>query len=82
MSSLNRNIIFPGVPQSLLQLPQQQQLPQITALPPLPQITAPPQPPINISFDNMFGGLNSVMMDSMMPKEYGFKSSSYSDIHN
>jgi hypothetical protein len=74
MSSLNRNIIFPGVPQSL---PPPPQLPQITAPPQLPQITAPPQPPINISFDNMFGGLNSMMMESMMPKEYGFKSNSY-----
>jgi hypothetical protein len=77
MSSLNRNIIFPGVPQSLPQLTPPPQLPQITAPPVLPQITAPPQPPINISFDNMFGGLNSMMMDSMTPREYGFKSNSY-----
>ena len=33
----------------------------------------PQQQPINISFDNMFGG----MMDSMMPREYGFRSQSY-----
>jgi hypothetical protein len=71
MSSLNRNIIFPGVPQSL---PPPPQLPQITAPPPLPQITAPPQPPINISFDNMFGGM---LENMMMPREYGYKSQSY-----
>ena len=80
MSSLNRNIIFPGVPQSL---PPPPQLPQILPPPQLPQIMPPPpqQQPINISFDNMFGGLNSMMMnsmmDSMMPREYGFKSNSY-----
>jgi hypothetical protein len=57
-----------GVPQSLPQLPQ------ITAPPQLLQITAPPQPPINISFDNMFGGM---LENMMMPREYGYKSQSY-----
>ena len=71
MSSLNRNMFFPGTPQSL---PPPPQLPQILPPPHLPQIMPPPlQQPINISFDNMFGG----MMDSMMPREYGFKANSY-----
>jgi hypothetical protein len=73
MTSLNRNIIFPGVPQSLPPLPQitaPPQLPQLTAPPQLPQLTAPP---VNISFDNMFGR----MLENMMPREYGYKSQSY-----
>ena len=73
MTSLNRNIIFPGVPQSLPQLTPPPQLPQLTP-PQLPQITAPQQPPINISFDNMFG---SMLENMMMPREYGYKSQSY-----
>ena len=43
MSSLNRNMIFPGVPQSL---------PQLTAPPQLPQL---PAPPINFNLDGSFG---------------------------
>jgi hypothetical protein len=75
ITSLNRNIIFPGVHQSLPQIP-----PQITAPPPLPQLPAPPQlpqitaPPVNISFDNMFC---SMLENMMMPREYGYKSQSY-----
>ena len=72
-SSLNRNIIFPGVPQSLPQIPPPPPLPQITPPPPIPQIMPPPQQPFNISFDNMFGG----MLESMMPREYGYKKQSY-----
>ena len=72
-SSLNRNIIFPGVPQSLPQIPPPPPLPQITPPPPIPQIMPPPQQPFNISFDNMFGG----MLESMMPREHGFKPTSY-----
>ncbi len=49
MTSLNRNIIFPGVPQSLPQIPPQitapPQLPQLPAPPQLPQLPAPPQLP-------------------------------------
>ncbi len=41
MSTLNRNMIFPGVPQSLPQLPPPQPPSQITASPQLRQITAP-----------------------------------------
>ncbi len=48
MSSLNRNMIFPGVPQSLPQLTAPPQLPQLTAPPPLPQLTAPP---VNFNLD-------------------------------
>jgi hypothetical protein len=72
-SSLNRNMIFPGVPQSLPQIPPPPPLPQIMPPPPLPQIMPPPQAPVNISFDNMFGG----MLESMMPRESGFKPTSY-----
>jgi hypothetical protein len=42
MRSLNRNIIFPGVPQSLPQITPPPPLPQTTAPPPLPQLPAPP----------------------------------------
>ncbi len=70
MSSLNRNMIFPGVPQSLPQLTPPPQPPRLTQ-PPLPQIKGPQQPPINISFDNMFG---SMLENMMMPREYGYKS--------
>jgi hypothetical protein len=72
-SSLNRNMIFPGVPQSLPQIPPPPPLPQIMPPPPIPQIMPPPQQPFNISFDNMFGG----MLESMMPREYGYKKQSY-----
>ena len=64
-SSLNRNMIFPGTPQSL---------PQLQAPPPLPQLMPPPQQPVNISFDNMFG---SMLENALMPREYGFKQNSY-----
>ena len=64
-SSLNRNMIFPGTPQSLPQLPPPPQL---------PQLMPPPQQPVNISFDNMFG---SMLENALMPREYGFKQNSY-----
>ena len=64
-SSLNRNMIFPGTPQSL---------PQLMPPPPLPQLMAPPQQPVNISFDNMFGNM---LENALMPREYGFKPTSY-----
>ena len=64
-SSLNRNMIFPGTPQSLPQLPPPPQL---------PQLMPPPQQPVNISFDNMFG---SMLENALMHREYGFKQNSY-----
>ena len=64
-SSLNRNMIFPGTPQSLPQLPPPPQL---------PQLMPPPQQPVNISFDNMFGNM---LENALMPREYGFKQNSY-----
>ena len=66
-TTLNRSMIFPGVPQSL---------PQLTPPTQLPQLTAPPtqQQPVNISFDNMFGNM---LENALMPREYGFKSNSY-----
>ena len=70
-TSLNRNMIFPGVPQSLPQLTAPPTLPQLTAPPIQPQLTAPP--PVNFNFDGMFGSI----FDQMMPKEYGFKPQSY-----
>jgi hypothetical protein len=77
-TSLNRNMIFPGVPQSL---PAPPPLPQLPAPPPLPQLPAPPPllqlpapPPVNISFDNMFGNM---LENVLMPREYGFKPQSY-----
>jgi hypothetical protein len=80
-TSLNRNMIFPGVPQSLPQLPAPPPLPQLPAPPPLPQLPAPPPllqlpapPPVNISFDNMFGNM---LENVLMPREYGFKPQSY-----
>ena len=73
-SSLNRNMIFPGTPQSLPQLMPPPPLPQLMPPPPLPQLMAPPQAPVNISFDNMFG---SMLDNMMMPREYGFKQNSY-----
>ena len=73
-SSLNRNMIFPGTPQSLPQLMPPPLLPQLMPPPPLPQLMAPPQAPVNISFDNMFG---SMLDNMMMPREYGFKQNSY-----
>ena len=73
-SSLNRNMMFPGTPQSLPQLTPPTQLPQLMPPPPLPQLMPPPQQPVNISFDNMFG---SMLENALMPREYGFKQSSY-----
>ena len=73
-SSLNRSMIFPGTPQSLPQLPPPPPLPQLMPPPPLPLLMPPPPgAPVDISFDNMFGG----MLDMMMPREYGFKQNSY-----
>ena len=72
MTSLNRNIIFPGVPQSLPQLTPPPQLPQITAPPPQPQITAPQ--PFTFSLDNKFGDM---LENILMPREYGYKARSY-----
>ena len=69
-SSLNRNMMFPGTPQSLPQLTPPPQLPQLMPPPPLPQLMPPPQQPVNISFDNMFG---SMLENALMPREYGFK---------
>ena len=68
MSTLNRNMMFPGVPQSLPQLPP---LPQLTAPPPLPQLTAPP---VNFNLDGSFG---KMLENMMMPREFGYKSQSY-----
>ena len=74
-SSLNRNMMFPGTPQSLPQLPPPPPLPQLPPPPPLPQIMPPPPgAPVNISFDNMFG---SMLENALKPREYGFKQSSY-----
>jgi hypothetical protein len=73
-SSLNRNMIFPGTPQSLPQLMPPPPLPQLMPPPPLPQLMAPPQQPVNISFDNMFGNM---LENALMPREYGFKPTSY-----
>ena len=66
-TSLNRNMIFPGVPQSL---------PQLTPPPYFPQLPAPPtQPqPFTFSLDNKFG---SMLENILMPREYGFKTNSY-----
>ena len=72
LTSLNRNMFFPGTPQSLPQLPPPPPLPQLMPPPELKQLMPPP-PPVNISFDNMFGN----MMDSLMPREFGFKKLSY-----
>ena len=77
-SSLNRNMIFPGTPQSLPQLMPPPPLPQLMPPPPLPQLMAPPQQPVNISFDNMFGNM---LENALMPREYGFKPTSYSGSH-
>ena len=72
MSSLNRNMIFPGVPQSLPQLTAPPQLPQLPAPPPpIPQL---PAPPVNFNFDGSFG---KMLENMMMPREYGYKSQSY-----
>ena len=71
MSSLNRNMIFPGVPQSLPQLTPPPQLPQLTAPPPQPQL---PAPPVNFNFDGSFGRM---LENILMPKEYGYKPNSY-----
>jgi hypothetical protein len=62
MTSLNRNMVFPGLPQSLPQRTAPRQLPQITAPP--PQL---PAPPVNFNFDGSFGRMFENMM---MPREY------------
>jgi len=69
MSSLNRNVIFPGVPQSLPQLPPPPQLAQL--MPP------PTQQPTNTNFENMLSSFGNMIMNSLMPMESGFKSKSY-----
>ena len=71
-TSLNRNMIFPGVPQSLPQLTPPPQLPQLTAPPTQPQLPAPQ--PFTFSLDNKFG---SMLENILMPREYGFKTNSY-----
>jgi hypothetical protein len=71
-TSLNRSMIFPGVPQSLPQLTPPPQLPQLTAPPTQPQLPAPQ--PFTFSLDNKFG---SMLENILMPREYGFKANSY-----
>ena len=68
-TSLNRNMIFPGVPQSL---PPPPIYPQLTAPPVLPQSPAPP-----ISLFNLDSGFGRMLENMMMAREYGFKSQSY-----
>ena len=70
-TTLNRSMIFPGVPQSLPQLTPPPPLPQLTAPPPLPQLTAPP---VNFNFD---GSLGRMLENILMPREYGYKARSY-----
>ncbi len=72
MSSLNRNMIFPEVPQSLPQLTAPPQLPQLPAPPPPPPQL--PAPPVNFNFDGSFG---KMLENTMMPRETGSKSQSY-----
>ena len=67
-TSLNRNMMFPGVPQSL---PPPPIYPQLTAPPVLPQIQAPP---VNFNLD---GSFSKMLENMMMPREYGYKSQSY-----
>jgi hypothetical protein len=71
-TTLNRSMIFPGVPQSLPQLTPPPQLPQLTAPPTQPQLPAPQ--PFTFSLDNKFG---SMLENILMPREYGFKTNSY-----
>ena len=71
-TTLNRSMIFPGVPQSLPQLTPPPQLSQITAPPPLPQLPAPQ--PFTFSLDNDFGRM---LENVLMPREYGYKARSY-----
>jgi hypothetical protein len=71
-TTLNRSMIFPGVPQSLPQLTPPPPLPQLTAPPPQPQITAPQ--PFTFSLDNKFGNM---LENILMPREYGYKPNSY-----
>ena len=66
-TSLNRNLFFPGIPQSLPQLTPPPQLPQLTAPPPQPQLPAPQ--PFTFSLDNDFG---KMLENMMMPREYRF----------
>ena len=58
MSSLNRNVIFPGVPQSLPQLPPPPQLAQL--MPP------PTQQPTNTNFENMLSSFGNMIMNSLV----------------
>ena len=66
-TTLNRSMVFPGVPQSL---------PQLTPPPQLPQLPAPPPPPqpFTFSLDNNFGRM---LENALMPREYGYKPNSY-----
>ena len=64
-TTLNRSMIFPGVPQSL---------PQLTPPPQLPQLPPPPPQPFTFSLDNNFG---KMLENVLMPREYGFKPNSY-----
>jgi hypothetical protein len=76
MSSLNRNIIFPGVPQSLPQLPAPPPVAQILPPPQYPQL---PAPPLNFNLD---GSFQKVLENMMMPMEEGFKKNSYAFAEN
>jgi hypothetical protein len=70
MKSQNRNIIFPGGPQSLSQLTAPPQLPQIRAAAPLQQL---PAPPINFNLDGSFRKMLEYMM---MPRKFRHNSQS------
>ena len=76
MSSLNRNMIFPGVPQSLPQLPAPPPVAQILPPPQYPQL---PAPPLNFNLD---GSFQKVLENMMMPMEEGFKKNSYAFAEN
>jgi hypothetical protein len=76
MTSLNRNMIFPGVPQSLPQLPAPPPVAQILPPPQYPQL---PAPPVNFNLD---GSFQKVLENMMMPMEEGFKKNSYAFAEN
>ena len=80
MSSLNRNIIFPGVPQSLPQLPPPPPVAQILPPPQYPQLPAPPTAPL-VNF-NLDGNFQKMLENMMMPMESGFKKNSYAFAEN
>jgi hypothetical protein len=85
MSSLNRNIIFPGVPQSLAppqlpQLPPPPPVAQILPPPQYPQLPAPPTAPL-VNF-NLDGNFQKMLENMMMPMESGFKKNSYAFAEN